>query len=114
MAKLVLTLLAAPLALTSLSMPAAAQEPKTVVVKYDDLNLATVTGRERLNTRIKYAIQKVCDTRPNFRPDLQQRAYSQECAKTVMRDVDVKLASLLNGNGTALADRGNRIEVSTP
>jgi UrcA family protein len=114
MAKLVLTLLAAPLALTSLSMPAAAQEPKTVVVRYDDLNLASVTGRERLNTRIKYAIQTVCETRPSFRPDLRQRAYSQQCAKTATRDADVKLASLLNGNGTALADRGGKIVVSAP
>lgn len=114
MAKLFLTLLAAPLALTSLSMPAAAQETTSVIVRYDDLNLASVAGRERLDTRIKYAIQTVCDTRPNFRPDLRQRAYSQKCAKTAARNADIKLASLLNGDGVALADRGGKIMVSAP
>jgi len=114
MAKLFLTLLAAPLALTSLSMPAAAQETTSVIVRYDDLNLASVAGRERLDTRVKYAIQAVCDTRPSSRQDLRQRAYSQKCAKTAARDAEVKLASSLNGEGTALADRGGKIIVSAP
>lgn len=114
MAKLVLTLLAAPLALTSLPMPAAAEQSKTVVVRYDDLNLVSAAGRERLNARIQTAIRTVCEIQPHYRQNLSERALSLKCAETAKRDADVKLASLLNGNGTALADRGGKIVVSAP
>ncbi len=49
-------LLAAPIALAGFSVPAAAEddgERHTVVVRYDDLNLSSVGGRERLTTRVK-------------------------------------------------------------
>ena len=104
MAKLTLILLAAPIALTSLSMPAAAQEKKTVIVRYDDLNMASVSGRERLQTRVKMAVRDVCAAR--LAQGLRATQKARQCETVAMRDADVKLAGLLNGNGTALADRG--------
>lgn len=105
MSKLIsLTLLAAPLMLTGLSVPAAAQEKQSVVVHYDDLNLSSAKGRERLTTRVKMAVRQVCNTR--LAQGVQAQAKARACENFAMRDADVKLAGLFNGNGTALADRG--------
>lgn len=104
MAKLTLILLAAPLVLTSISVPAAAQEKKTVVVRYDDLNLSSATGRDRLSTRVKMAVRDVCNTR--LAQGLRAEQKARQCESIAMKDADVKLASLFSGNGTALADRG--------
>lgn len=109
MAKLSLILMAAPLALTGLSVPAAAQEGKSAVVRYDDLNLSSTQGRERLEWRIASAIRNVCDSRPHYRQTLTERALSRECEVAAHRDTNVKLAGLLGGEGAALADRGQVI-----
>ena len=104
MAKFTSLLLIAPLALTGLSLPAAAQEKQSVVVRYDDLNLSSASGRERLTTRVRMAVMQVCGIRDTR--DLKAKAKANTCKKVAMRDADVKLAGLFNGNGTALADRG--------
>lgn len=120
MAKLSLILLSAPIACIGLSVPAAAAaddgdgERRTVVVRYNDLNLASVEGRDRLNSRVKSAVRTVCNSRPNYRPTLHERAHALNCEKVTMADADVKLASLLNGDGTRLAGRGQTIMVSAP
>ncbi|MBJ7441027.1 MAG: UrcA family protein [Sphingopyxis sp.] len=117
MAKLSLILLSAPIACIGLSVPAAAEDDgarRTVVVRYNDLNLASVEGRERLNSRVKVAVRTVCNSRPNYRPTLDERAQAQSCEKATMADANVKLAGLLNGDGTRLADRGQTILVSAP
>ena len=77
MAKLSLILLSAPVACIGLSVPAAAAaaddgERRTVVVRYNDLNLASVEGRERLNSRVKSAVRTVCNSRPNYRMTLNE------------------------------------------
>lgn len=117
MAKLSLLLLAAPTALVGFAVPAAAAndgERRTVIISHDDLNLASVEGRERLNTRVRMAVQAVCDSRPGSRQTLGQRASAQLCERATLSDADVKLAALFNGNGTRLADSGGRIYVSAP
>lgn len=118
MAKLSLILLSAPMACASFSVPAAAEddfgERQRVVVHYNDLNLASVEGRERLGARVRSAVRTVCNSRPNYRLTLQQRAYSQKCEQAAMADAEVKLAALFNGDGTKLADRGRMIFVSAP
>lgn len=43
----------------ALSAPALA-EGKTKEVKYEDLDLSTVAGQERLMTRVKSAVKQVC------------------------------------------------------
>lgn len=110
-------LLAAPIALAGFSVPAAAEddgERHTVVVRYDDLNLSSVGGRERLTTRVKYAVQKVCGNRPLHRQGLRERAVSNRCRDSALADADVKLASLFNGDGTRYADRGRIVVVAAP
>lgn len=122
MAKLSLILLSAPIACIGLSVPAAAAaaadegdgERRTVVVRYNDLNLTSVEGRDRLSSRIKVAVRTVCDSRPNYRMTLNEITQAQNCEKVTMADANVKLAGLLNGDTTRLAELGQRILVSAP
>lgn len=117
MAKLSLILLLAPAALVGTSAASAAQaadEPRSVVVRYHDLNLASVEGRARLNTRVKSAVKTVCESRHSYRRTLTERAKVDRCEDTALADADVKLAGLLNGNGARLADRGTIVVVSAP
>lgn len=118
MAKLSLILIGASVAGATLAVPAAAEERddrRSVVVRYHDLNLASGEGRERLNTRVKVAVQQVCNSRPSSRPTLLERSRSQKCEAETMAEAEVKLAGLLNGGGgTQLADRGQPIVISAP
>ncbi|MCW5647297.1 MAG: UrcA family protein [Sphingopyxis sp.] len=119
MAKLSLILIgASSVAGATLAVPAVAEEGddrRSVVVRYDDLNLASGEGRERLNTRVRVAVQQVCNSRPSSRPTLKERSRSQKCEAQTMAEADVKLAGLLNGGGgTQLADRGQPIVISAP
>lgn len=110
MAKLSFILLVAPLAVVGGIVPAAASAPneerQSITVRYDDLNLSSKDGRDRLTTRVRLAVQKVCVSRPGYRQELRTRAIAQSCVAATMADADVKLASLFDGNGTQLADRG--------
>lgn len=108
-------LLAAPVALVGFAVPAAAAaagaaegdgERRSVIVRYDDLNLSSVQDRGRLNTRVKFAVQTVCGSRAHYRQALRERAVALQCEDRAMADADVKLAALFNGDGTHLADRG--------
>ena len=117
MAKLSLILLAAPIALVGFTFPAAAAENgnrPTAIVRYDDLNLSSPEGRERLTTRVRIAVRTVCGGSPLYRQQLRERASTQHCERTTLSDADVKLAALFNGDGARLADRGGRIYVSAP
>lgn len=114
MAKFSLLLLAAPLTLAAISTPVAAQEQKkSVVVRYDDLNLASAAGRERLTARVNRALQQVCDSRPHYRQTLSERADALECEADARRDTDVKLAALFNGASARFADQGG-VVVAAP
>ena len=118
MAKSTLFLLAAPIALTSFAVPAAAAEDdgerRTTLVRYDDLNLSTANGRESLATRVKYAVRKVCGSRPHYRQELSQRATALRCEQSAMADAEVKLAELFNGNGARLVDAGRIVIAAAP
>jgi UrcA family protein len=110
-------LLAAPVALAGFSVPAAAEddgERHTVIVRYDDLNLSSADGRERLTTRVKSAVQKVCGTRLHYRQSLRERAVADRCEDSAMADAGVKLAGLFNGESTRLADRGRIVVAAAP
>ncbi len=114
MAKISLLLLAAPLTLAAISAPVAAQEEKrSVTVRYDDLNLASVGGRERLTARVNRALQTVCDSKPHYRQTLSQRADALECEANARRNTDVKLAALFNGASARFADQGG-VVVAAP
>lgn len=117
MAKLSFILLATSIAFAGLTVPAAAEddgERHSVIVRYGDLNLASVDGRERLTTRVKRAVRTVCGSRPHYRQTLSERASSVSCEDATMADADVKLAGLFNGDVARLADRGRIVVVAAP
>lgn len=117
MAKLSFILLATPMAFAGLTVPAAAEDDggrRSVVVRYHDLNLASVDGRERLTTRVRLAVHNVCGSRPLHRQPLSERTVAQRCKKATLADADVKLAGLFNGDVARLADRGRIVIVAAP
>src|SRR3546814_15992635 len=112
-------LVAAPLATAGCSLPAAANpaaedgiERHTAIVRYNDLNLSSVEGRERLTTRVKHAVRKVCGSRPQNRPNLRERGASNRCEKTAMAAAATKLAALFNGDGARSAARGRTVSLN--
>ena len=110
-------LLVAPVALVGFAVPAAAEdegERHSVVVRYDDLNLSSADGRERLATRVKFAVRKVCGNRLHYRQALRERAIANRCEDSAMADAEVKLASLFNGESARLADRGRIVVAAAP
>lgn len=99
-------LMAAPIALVGIGTTAQAKESdKSVIVKFDDLSLSTPSGRERLMTRVRMAARDVCGVRNA--QGLRQRTIVRRCEAVAMRNADVALAGLFNGNGGRLADRGH-------
>ncbi|KTE03985.1 UrcA family protein [Sphingopyxis sp. H115] len=115
MAKFSFILIAAPLAAIGTIAPAAAsaagEDKQSVTVRYDDLNLASERGRDRLTGRVKMAIRQVCDS--NSRRTLAERADTRRCEVQARREADTRLASLFNGSHARLADRGPLV-VSAP
>lgn len=43
-------------------VPTGINEPRQVIVKYDDLNLSTIDGREVLDQRLDRSVRIVCGT----------------------------------------------------
>ena len=102
MSKLSLILIAALAG--SAASPAFAQdgdERPTATVRYDDLNLWTAAGRERLDTRVRMAIRSMCAVDP--RPSLRQRAEGRECEAIAKRSVEPQVAALYNGSHARFA-----------
>lgn len=83
--------------------PAMAQEDGAprVMVRYGDLDLATASGRERLDTRVRTAINSMCNV--HERQSLQRRAAARECVTQAQRSVEPQLAALLGGSPAKFA-----------
>ena len=105
MAKFSIILMAATVATAGIAAPAAATEDEAprAVVHYGDLDLSSTVGRERLSMRVSGAVKQVCAV--ETRADMRRQEASRACRTQAMRNVEGQLASLLNGNGTQLADR---------
>lgn len=105
MTKLTFALLAAPMLAAGIAVPAAAQEEaRSVTVRYDDLNLGTQAGRDRLKTRVRYAVRQVCSTAG--RMTLAIQAKQQACLAEASRSADVRVATLFGHQASLLADSG--------
>lgn len=71
----------------AISVPAMANQ-KTTLVKYDDLDLSTATGQERLNTRITQAVKRVCATPQPI--TLKERMDQNNCKKNALANATPK------------------------
>jgi UrcA family protein len=71
----------------AISAPAMANQ-KTTLVTYQDLDLSTATGQQRLNTRIKQAVKQVCATPQPI--TLKERMDQNVCKKNALADATPK------------------------
>lgn len=103
MLKPTLMLMIAITATGGASTTAMAQEGETpqIMVHYNDLDLTTTSGRERLDLRVRTAIRSMCKV--GERQPLRQRAMVQECVAQAHRSVEPQLASLLGGSSARFA-----------
>ncbi len=102
MSKLSLILVAA-IASGGVAVPAFAQdddERPSLAVRYDDLNLSTAAGRERLDTRVRMAIKSMCSVDAR---SLRERAAGLECEAAAKRSVEPQVAALYNGSHARFA-----------
>lgn len=101
MSKLTLILVAALASTTAAPALAQDDDAPSVVVRHDDLNLTSVSGRERLHTRVRSAIREMCGTSQKL--DLRARAATLECEAAAKRSVEPQLAALYSGNSAKFA-----------
>ncbi len=103
MFKPALALMSLTMAATGTAAPAMARDDEAprVMVRYGDLDLQTVDGRERLDTRIRSAIRSMCRVDP--RPSLPQRMLGQRCQARARSSVEPQLAALLKGSSARFA-----------
>ena len=76
------------------AVPAAAD---TRVVRYDDLNLASPAGIERLERRIDAAARQVCATGNDYRHSLIVHSETQKCIASAKAGAMAQVAKLDTG-----------------
>lgn len=76
---------------------AAAQDARSVEVRYDDLNLETPAGQARLEARIGIAVRSVCAV-ANGPQDLTQRAATQACVREAREKATLEVAARTSRN----------------
>ena len=86
------------------STPAAAQErdEESIVVRFNDLDLAGSSGMARLDTRLKSAAAKVCNSGAR---DVRSLRIDAECRTKALAGARTEVAALTGG-------RGGRTEVA--
>lgn len=92
---------AAPVATAAEARVADPDGAPTVIVPYGDLNLSSVKGRARLETRVRIAIRGMCRTDP--RATLSQRAQERDCIAHARRSAEPQMAALFGGSDMKLA-----------
>lgn len=89
----------------ALSTPAMA-EWKTVAVQHEDLDLSTAKGQERLKTRVKSAVQRVCASPRAI--TLKERIDQNNCEKDslarAMPKAEQRIAAYAESRRVALRD----------
>lgn len=66
-------------------VPTGAVHPRQVVVKYSDLNLSTVNGREVLDQRLDRAVRMVCGT--SMHEPLYIKMVVRKCVTRTAKDI---------------------------
>jgi UrcA family protein len=106
------------LAVASLSFtitPAMAAEPgdgaPVILVHYDDLDLSTAKGRERLDVRVRRATAKLCG---DFGGDLTARKLAMQCREAVMSKTQPQVALAFAAHKKGEAHAFNQATIGTP
>ena len=92
------TIIFAGACLLGATAPAAAAEaPRTSIVRYSDLNLASNQGRRALDGRISSAARSVCETGSN---DLRSTIEENRCVRSAVESVQPrKVATVTDYKG---------------
>lgn len=80
-------------------------EPTTRVVRYDDLDLTSAKGRERLETRVRVAVNSACghwDVR-----SLNEKAMAERCRKAARTQSEAQVAEAVRNAAVRLASRAD-------
>lgn len=108
MTKISILLAAASVMVAGAAAPAAAaDEPPRAVVRYGDLNLASVAGRDRLTVRVRMAIRRMCGSLTRL--TLQEQIATRKCRTAAFKSAEPQLAKLFNGAATRIVDRDGRV-----
>lgn len=105
------TLFAAALATTLASAVPALAEPDNMleitsrIVRYDDLDLNNARGRERLDTRMRTAINAVCGVWSAR--ILAERALVEKCRDSARKQGEVKVAEAIRNAAARYAARAD-------
>lgn len=106
-----LTLFAAAVATTMasaapvLAEPDGMLEPTTRVVRYDDLDLNSARGRERLDTRMRMAVNSACGFWSAR--SLSEKAVVDKCRKAAKAQGEVKVAEAIRKAAARYAARAD-------
>ena len=106
-----LTLFAASVATTMASAaPVLAEsdgmlEPTTRIVRYDDLDLTNARGRERLNTRVRSAVNLACGLWSAR--SLSEKQLVDQCRTQAMKSSEIKIAEAVRKAATRYAARAD-------
>ena len=80
-------------------------EPTKRVVAYDDLDLTSAKGRERLETRVRMAVNSACgywDAR-----SLTEKAMVDRCRKAARQQSEAQVAEAVRNAAVRLASRAD-------
>jgi UrcA family protein len=116
MAKLSFFMLGLPMVIAGAAVTdtaAAEDEPRRVTVRYDDLNLSSVEGREQLAKRVRFAVRSVCPS-TTARTSLIEPAYVRQCEAEAGHRAETRVAALLSGHGARFADHGTQPVITAP
>ena len=80
-------------------------EPTTRVVRYDDLDLTSAKGRERLETRVRMAVNSACGYREAR--SLSEKVMAERCRKAARQQSEAQVAEAVRNAAVRLASRAN-------
>ena len=81
-------------------------EPTTRVVRYDDLDLASAKGRERLQARVRMAVNSVCG-HSDGRRTLSEKMAAERCRKAARQQSEAQVAEAVRNAAVRLASRAD-------
>jgi UrcA family protein len=79
---------------------------RTVVVRYDDLDLGTANGRVKLQSRIKRAVRRVCEVPGPVSVEAQDRIAA--CVEQAWKNAAPEIEVALGSDSTVLGEQAAR------
>lgn len=88
-----------------LAQPDSMTEPTQRIVRYDDLDLTNARGRERLNTRVRMAVNSACGYASA--QSLTERKLVDTCRKKALKSSEPEIAEALRKAAARYAARAD-------